>query len=253
MTSSVSPDVLRQHLTERYFSDYSSAWLLFLNNIQWRQANNVADVIEQLTLMSDVRQSPVIALMNVIKYHAEVAYSGGGLSDNIVRSAKELIKERDPAKLNVKAEASGPLTPTFGVVLNLMNSEVDNNGMSLQTYLLRVTQVRLKLQNITSSANPQAMAKLLAKSVFQGTSVDLSETRDYGNLIAANLGDEWLGFGYSLFQQPLEQAWQVILTPAAGSFNETWNSQIVYEWEKAFRSEERRVGKECNSRWSPNH
>ena len=234
MTSSVSPDVLRQHLTERYFSDYSAAWLLFLNNIQWRQANNVADVIEQLTLMSDVRQSPVIALMNVIKYHAEVAYSGGGLSDNIVRSAKELIQERDPTKLNFKAEASGPLTPTFGVVLNLMNSEVDNNGMSLQTYLLRVTQVRLKLQNITSSANPQAMAKLLAKSVFQGTSVDLSETRDYGNLIAANLGDEWLGFGYSLFQQPLEQAWQVILTPAAGSFNETWNSQIVYEWEKAF-------------------
>ena len=25
------------------------------------------------------------------------------------------------------------------------------------------------------------------------------------------------------------------------------------EWEKAFRSEERRVGKECRSRWSPYH
>lgn len=233
MTSSVSPDVLRQHLTDRYFADYSAAWLLFLNNIQWRQADNIADVIEQLTLMSDVRQSPMVALMNVVKYQGEVAYSGGGLSDNLLRSAQDLVKDKNPANLNVKVESSGPLTPTFGPVLNLLNVE-NGNELSLQTYLLRVTQVRLKLQNITSSANPQAMAKLLAKSVFQGTSVDLTETRDYGNLIAANLGEEWSGFGYSLFKQPLEQAWQVILTPAAKSFNEVWQSQIVYEWEKSF-------------------
>lgn len=237
MSSSVSPDILRQRLTDRYFTDYSAAWLLFLNNIQWRQADNIADVIEQLTLMSDVRQSPMIALMNVIKYQGEVAYSGGGLSDNLLRSAQDLVKDKNPANLNVKIEASGPLTPTFGPVLKLLNVENSNgngNELSLQTYLLRVTQVRLKLQNITSSANPQAMAKVLAKSVFQGTSVDLTETRDYGNLIAANLGEEWSGFGYSLFKQPLEQAWQVILTPAAKSFNEVWQSQIVYEWEKSF-------------------
>lgn len=233
ISSSISPDTLRQHLTERYFNDYSAAWLLFLNNIQWRQADNIADVIEQLTLMSDMRQSPLVALMNVIKYQAEVAYTGGGISDNLIRSAQDLIKDKNPANLNVKSEASGPLTPTFGAVLNLMNNE-NSNGLSLQTYLLRVTQVRLKLQNITSSANPQVMAKLLAKSVFQGTSVDLTETRDYGNLIAANLGDEWSGFGYNLFQLPLEQAWQVVLTPAANSFNDTWQQQIVYEWERAF-------------------
>ncbi|RKS84474.1 type VI secretion system protein ImpL [Orbus hercynius] len=236
MTSSVSPDALKQHLTERYFSDYSAAWLLFLNNIQWRQADNIADVIEQLTLMSDVRQSPLVALMNVVKYQAEVAYSGGGISDNLIRSAQELIKDKNPAKLNAKVEASGPLTPTFGPLLNLLNVENNNSSsdLTLQTYLLRVTQVRLKLQNITSSANPQATAKLLAKSVFQGTSVDLTETRDYGNLIAANLGEEWSGFGYTVFKQPLEQAWQVILTPAAKSFNDIWQTQIVYEWEKSF-------------------
>ncbi|WP_392561462.1 ImcF-related family protein [Orbus sturtevantii] len=234
VTSSVSPDSLRQRLTDRYFSDYSAAWLLFLNNIQWRQADNVADVIEQLTLMSDVRQSPLLALMNAVKYQAEVAYSGGGISDNLIRSAQELVKDKNPASLNAKVEASGPLTPTFGPLLNLMNASNNSNDLGLQTYLLRVTQVRLKLQNITSSANPQAMAKQLAKSVFQGTSVDLTETRDYGNLIAANLGEEWSGLGYSLFKQPLEQAWQVILTPAARSFNDTWHNQIAYEWERSF-------------------
>lgn len=246
ISSSISPDILRKHLTDRYFNDYSAAWLVFLNNIKWRQADNIADVIEQLTLMSDVRQSPVIALMNEVKYQAEVAYTGDSISDNLVRSAQDLIKSKRSARVsvrdvkavnnnmkNAKNEASGPLTPTFGVVLNLMSTE-NSNALSLQAYLLRVTQVRLKLQNITSSGNPQVMAKILAKSVFQGTSVDLTETRDYGNLIAANLGDEWSGFGYNLFKRPLEQAWQVVLTPAANSFNETWQQQIAYEWEKSF-------------------
>ena len=29
--------------------------------------------------------------------------------------------------------------------------------------------------------------------------------------------------------------------------------ELIMEFEKAFRSEERRVGKECRSRWSPYH
>ncbi|MCO6523965.1 MAG: hypothetical protein J6562_02945, partial [Candidatus Schmidhempelia sp.] len=123
--------------------------------------------------------------------------------------------------------------PTFGPILDLLKSD-NHNELSLQTYLMRVIQVKLKLQNIVSSANPQAMAQQLAKSVFQGTSVDLTETRDYGNLIAANLGEEWSGFGYSVFKRPLEQAWQVILTPAAKSFNDTWRDAIVYSWEQSF-------------------
>lgn len=232
--ASISPEVLRQNLTDRYFSDYSAAWLNFLNNIQWRPADNIADVIEQLTLMSDTRQSPVIALMNVIKYQAQIEYSGDGISDHLIQSTQNLVKDNEPTNLNNKIEASGPLTPTFGMLLNLINNENNNNDLSLQTYLLKVTQVRLKLQNITSSRNPQAAAKQLARSVFQGTSVDLTNTRDYGNLIAANLGDEWAGFGYTIFKQPLEQSWQVILTPAANSFNDTWQQQIAYEWENAF-------------------
>ena len=30
-------------------------------------------------------------------------------------------------------------------------------------------------------------------------------------------------------------------------------TDAIYEWEAAYRSEERRVGKECRSRWSPYH
>ena len=32
-----------------------------------------------------------------------------------------------------------------------------------------------------------------------------------------------------------------------------YENHVPHEWKKQFRSEERRVGKECRSRWSPYH
>ncbi|MDF7669688.1 ImcF-related family protein [Orbaceae bacterium ESL0721] len=233
LTSSTSPEILKQQLTELYFSDYSVAWLKFLNTIKWHQVNNVSDVIQQLTLITDTRQSPLIALMNVVKYESEVAYKGDGISDNIIRSAQELIKKKSPLGLPKNNEPSGPLTYTFSPVTHLLKND-NTNGLTLQNYLLKLTQVRLKLQNIVNSPDPKAMMQMLAKSVFKGTSLDLTETREYGNLIAANLGEEWSGFGYSLFKQPLEQAWHVVLQPASMSFNDTWQNNIASQWERSF-------------------
>lgn len=40
--------------------------------------------------------------------------------------------------------------------------------LNLQTYLTRVTQVRLRLQQIAGSSDPQAMMQMLAQTVLQG-------------------------------------------------------------------------------------
>ena len=48
------------------------------------------------------------------------------------------------------------------------------------------------------------MSQMLAQTVFQGKAIDLTDTRDYGSLVAASLGQEWNGFGQSLFVQPLD-------------------------------------------------
>lgn len=235
LPKSISSESLKKQLTELYFSEYGAAWLNFLNAIEWRQSDNVTDVIEQLTILADTRQSPLVALVNAVKYQSEVAYSEDGLSSNILRSAKELINNNKSSTGMSKKnnEATGPLTETFAPIVSLLRND-NANGLSLETYLSRITQVRLKLQNIANSAEPQTMMQELAKSVFKGTSVDLTETRDYGNLIAANLGKEWSGFSYNLFKKPLEQSWQVVLTPAAESFNDIWQNYVVSQWKKSF-------------------
>ncbi|WP_350307858.1 hypothetical protein, partial [Photorhabdus viridis] len=86
-----------------------------------------------------------------------------------------------------------------------------DNTLNLPTFLTRVTQVRLKLQQMNASDDPLEMAGRLAQTVFQGKSTDLTEAQGYGNLMAASLGDPWHGFGQTMFVQPLNQAWQEIL------------------------------------------
>jgi len=87
---------------------------------------------------------------------------------------------------------------------------------------------------VASASDPQAMMQTLAQTVFQGKSVDLTDTQQYGSLMAASLGEEWNGFGRTLFVQPLTQAWEMVLQPSAASLNDRWNRSVVANWRTAF-------------------
>lgn len=114
---------------------------------------------------------------------------------------------------------------------NVMSAD---SSLSLQTYLTRITRVRLRLQQVASASDPQEMMQTLAQTVFQGKSVDLTDTQQYGSLVAASLGEEWSGFGNTMFVQPLTQAWETVLQPSAASLNDRWNRSIVANWQTAF-------------------
>jgi len=230
-----SPEALQQRLTERYFADFGSAWLAFLNSLRLNRANTLPDTIEQLTLMADVRQSPLIALMNTLNVQGRTGQAGDEISDSLVKSAKNLLGRESKDAIDQSAGVHGPLDTTFGPILALMDkNRAGGQTQNLQSYLTRVTQVRLRLQQVTNAVDPQAMTQTLAQTVFQGKAVDLTDTRDYGSLIAAGLGQEWSSFGRTIFVQPMEQAWQQVLAPAADSLNTQWQLAVVRDWNTAF-------------------
>lgn len=234
-TADISPQALKQHLTERYFSDYAGAWLDFLNSIRWQKAATLSDAIDQLTLLADVRQSPLVALMNSLNTQGRAGQHQEALTDSLVKSAKNLLNTDEAKAIEQKAGAHGPLDTVFGPVLGLMGTQHSgDNSLSLQTFLTRVTRVRLKLQQVTSAADPQAMMQALAQTVFQGKSVDITDTRDYGSLVAASLGQAWSGFGQAVFVLPMQQAWQQVLSPTAQSINTQWQQAIVNDWQQDF-------------------
>ncbi|MCY1211891.1 type VI secretion protein IcmF [compost metagenome] len=239
VAAELSPEALRERLTARYFQDYGNAWLGMLNSLRWQPANSLAEVIDQLTLMADVRQSPLIALMNTLAYQGQAGARRQALGDSLVQSAQKLIGQDQAPAIDVQAQApQGPLDDSFGPLLALLGKGGDSlagdGNLSLQAFLTRVTRVRLKLQQVSTAPDPQAMIQALAQTVFQGRSVDLTDTRAYGSLIAASLGSEWGSFGQALFVQPLEQAWRRILQPSAAGLNAQWQRAIVAPWDAAF-------------------
>ncbi|MCT4715601.1 type VI secretion protein VasK [Enterobacteriaceae bacterium H18W14] len=241
VSSELSPEALKARLTQRYFTDFAGSWLSFLNSLRLNPANNIADVTDQLTLMSDVRQSPLIALMNTLAWQGQTGQQSEGLSDSIIKSAKDLVGGKDKPAIDQSASGpQGPLDETFGPLLQLLGKNKGSNVMSadtslsLQTYLTRITRVRLRLQQVASASDPQEMMQTLAQTVFQGKSVDLTDTQQYGSLISASLGEEWSGFGSTMFVQPLTQAWETVLQPSAASLNDKWSRSVVANWHTAF-------------------
>ncbi|WP_409488137.1 ImcF-related family protein [Pseudomonas promysalinigenes] len=235
----LSPDQLRERLTTRYFQDYSSAWLGFLNSLRWQQGHGLSDVIAQLTLMSDVRQSPLIALMNTLSYQGQAGVRGQALADSLIESAQKLVGQKAaPIVDQLPQTPSGPLDSTFGPLMALLGKESEGRSvdgrLSLQAFLIRVTGVRLRLQQVVNAPDPEAMIQTLAQTVFQGKGADLTDTQAYGNLIAASLGADWGPAANTLFVQPLDQAWQQILQPSSAGLNRAWQRAIVDEWQGAF-------------------
>lgn len=140
---STSPEALRARLAERYFADFSGAWLDFLNSLRWQRAATLSDAIDQLTLMADVRQSPLVALMNTLSVQGRTGQTGEAIADSLVKSAVQLFNRDNPPAIDQQSGSRGPLDATFGPVLALLDNRdggTPTSRLSLQTFLTRVTQ-----------------------------------------------------------------------------------------------------------------
>ncbi|MBC8639724.1 type VI secretion protein VasK [Caballeronia sp. EK] len=238
---------VKQRLRARYFAEYTAAWQAMLNSIQWRNASNLSDAISQLARLTDAQTSPLIALMKSVQYQAQAGRPSQALSDTLVRKAQDLIGNKTGI---TSAPEVNPLDKPFGPLLALMGDDVvtgansasgkreknaaDFSSVSLAHFLTVATTMRLKLQQIATSADAQAMARQMAQAVFQGKLSELTQARDDAALTAASLGSQWSGFGDALFARPLDVAWQTILQPAAASLNEAWRLSVAAPFTSAF-------------------
>ncbi len=243
-----SAESLQAALTAQYFAEYAEQWQIFMNNVQWEAAPTMPAAIEQLKLMADARQSPVVALMKSLQYQGSAGVRQASLSDTLVAKAQNLLTSTKatlpPAQ---QSDPAGPLGSAFGPVLRLIgnvdgstgagstNAAAQNgNDLSMQRYLDRISALRLRLQQINGSPDAEAQARQLALSLFQGKGSELADTQAYSQLVAASLGEQWANMGDALFVRPVAQAAQTVLQPAQAGLNEAWSNHIAAAWSKAF-------------------
>ncbi|WP_447749106.1 ImcF-related family protein [Pseudomonas nicosulfuronedens] len=223
LAAELQPEALKARLTERYFSDFSQAWLTFLNSIRWQKAKSQAEAVDQLTLLADTRRSPLVALMKELADQGTTGTSAG------TGAAKgQAVVAMTPATV-----ALLPMEQTFGPLLAMQGKarSAAGNQASLPSYLTRVTQVRTRLQRVESAADPRAMAQTLAQATFQGLTLD---NEDYGQVVVQSLGKPLAAFAQNLFVLPLGQAWSGVLQASAGDLNRQWQRAIVARWQRDF-------------------
>lgn len=242
----LTKEQLQYRLTERYFADYTNAWLNFLNGIRWNSSDSLSTSLDQLTQLADARQSPLLALSRTLRYQAAAGQSREALGDSLLKSAQKLVSKNTTGEglTGGHDDPTRVLSETFAPLLDVLPPEkpvageaqaVPNAaGVSLSNYLLQVSQTRLQLLQVANASDPQAMAQSLVKSAFTGGDTTLSRGRHYAQLLAASLGGEWGSFADAAFVQPLEQAWNGVMSPAQQGLNSAWQAQVQAPWQAEF-------------------
>lgn len=96
-----------------------------VNSIQWHEAASLSDAIAQLNLIGDVRQSPLVALMNTLAWQGKTGEKGEALADSIVDSAKKLVGRKKNVKQFIEQAQGprGPLDDVFGPLTGFMEGK----------------------------------------------------------------------------------------------------------------------------------
>ncbi len=236
---------LQYRLTERYFSDYTNAWLNFLNSIRWINSDALSTSLDQLTQLADARQSPLLVLARALHYQAAAGQNREAMGESLLKSAQKLVS-KNTGEGGMSGERNNPtrvLSDTFAPLLAVLPPQGQAareaqltqtaTGVSLSNYLLQVSQTRLQLLQVANASDPPAMAQGLVKSAFNGNTT-LSQSRHYAQLLAASLGGEWSSFADAVFVQPLKQAWNGVMSPAQQGLNSAWQAQVRNPWQSEF-------------------
>ncbi|WP_062790966.1 ImcF-related family protein [Aquitalea pelogenes] len=224
--------LLKTRLQQRYFNDYAAAWQHWLNGLRWQSANSLSSTVEQLSTYADPQRSPLLALMSMIQYQGQAGMAEKSLASDLLDKTRALVgKSGDKAAMQ-QTQPSAPLARAFGPLLRLTapDDAQASQTISLARYLESVTSVRLKLQQLASSPNPDAASRQLAQALFKGEQNALAHGQEYAAMLAASLGAEWAGFAQQLFVSPLDSANQVVILPAAFDINDLWRRSIYLPW-----------------------
>ncbi|MGL4861137.1 MAG: type VI secretion IcmF C-terminal domain-containing protein, partial [Enterobacteriaceae bacterium] len=205
------------------------------NSLRVNEVNSLHEVIEQLVLITDAHNSPLIALSKTIVWQGNTGQDEPGLGSAAAPTLQnKMIPDNQQSPLTHQAPPASPLKNALGPLLSLIENDSAQNGVSLQSYLTRLTQIRLKLQQIANSNDPLRSAQNLGQHILQGKVSNFGDTLDYSHLLAASLGEALAPFGESLFAQPVRQAWWQVLEPTTVSINQLWRNSIIDEWNNTF-------------------
>jgi len=239
-------DFMREFMA-RYKSDYADAWLRFLLGTGVRRADDLEDITQQLTLLSDVQQSPLKTLLAAVNDNTRwdaperhinssaTAAGEQGFWQRVrgVLGSDEAAVTQAPA-ITLPAIDDGRLAAHFEAVSRLFAAENAEGSDStiMDRYLGNLRGLKVRLNNIQRSQDVGKASKALIAETLEGRASEIGRVRNYVDT-SIDTSQEALSRALrALFITPVQSAWGSLRTPAGQQIARAWDKQIARPWQR---------------------
>ncbi|RAU47850.1 MULTISPECIES: type VI secretion protein IcmF/TssM N-terminal domain-containing protein [unclassified Pseudomonas] len=230
----------------RYKRDYAQVWYALLNGVGIRHFTDMANATEQLSLLSDVQNSPVKLLLSAVNDNTrwdlpaprEPQAPGTAPQDSFWSKATGLFdgpQKPSAAMLSpLPSIDDGSLAKRFEPVSRVFAAQNSEGADStiMDRYLAALRKLKVRMNNIQRSQDVGKSSKQLISETLEGQPSEVTNVRNY---VETTVDTSQGGLSASLqglFSLPIQFAWETLRDPAGQQIAKAWAQQIAKPWEQ---------------------
>ncbi|MFC6337549.1 ImcF-like family protein [Pseudomonas sp. CCM 7891] len=230
----------------RYKRDYTQAWYTLVGSVGVRHFTDMANATQQLSLLSDVQNSPVKRLLSAVNDNTqwdlpesyETQQPGTKREDSFWSKVSGVF---DPSDVSPSALVSplpavndGSLAKRFEPVSRVFAAQNAEGADStiMDRYLAALRKLKVRVNNIQRSQDVGKSSKQLISETLEGQPSEVTGVRNY---VETTIDTSQGGLSSSLqnlFSLPIQYTWETLRDPAGEQIAKAWAQQIAKPWEK---------------------
>ena len=236
---------IREFMT-RYKRDYTQAWYTLIDSVGVRHFTDMANATQQLSLLSDVQNSPVKILLAAVNDNTqwdvpaprETQQTGikrddgfwgkvTGIFDGPDASPNALISPLPAVDDGSLAKRFEPVSRVFAV----QNAEGADSTI-MDRYLAALRKLKVRMNNIQRSQDVGKSSKQLISETLEGQPSEVTSVRNYVETTVDTSQGGLSSSLQSLFSLPIQFTWETLRDPAGEQIAKAWAQQIAKPWEQ---------------------
>ena len=225
----ISPELqdermIKENLLNLYWREYAQHWRKFLQSIRYRSENSLASMAQHLNLLGHSTDSPLNPLLNRVmsetKFIQEMEKSASLPQKVIVQPAKKIFGGEKKKEAAQELESLRDIDRQFRALHALVTASESGESGELQNILSKYSTIGMALEGMQEA--PAEAVKYAAMLLESGAG-DLPEAL---KAIGEALKEVDAVTRRNLFEQPVKNAWEIILREAQSHLDSLWRTQV---------------------------
>lgn len=230
----------------RYKRDYTQAWYTLVGGVGVRHFTDMANATQQLSLLSDVQNSPVKRLLSAVNENTlwdlpeqhEAQQPGAKRTDSFWSKVTGIFDNADvsPSALvsPLPAVNDGSLAKRFEPVSRVFATQNAEGADStiMDRYLAALRKLKVRVNNIQRSQDVGKGSKQLISETLEGQPSEVTSVRNYVETTIDTSQGGLSSSLQSLFSLPIQYTWETLRDPAGDQIDKAWAQQIAKPWEQ---------------------